>query len=120
MNGTRESWEGHRKEYKEAWENAKKCVTIIKQQLTSGQCVPRPPELDLFPSWEKKVSELDDPGAFPKRKMTIPQNKVSPWKQAVEFALIALIAGNAGPQAAAPEEIVTVPAAFIAGFILAL
>lgn len=123
--GTKKSWDVHRDHYLDTWKNAKKCVEIIAEQIKCGQCIPRPPELEMFPQWKRDVDGLDDPGPF---RIPVPEPAIQPnydnsnwdifWKGAVVAGTWALVAGQAGPQVAAPEEVVTVPGAgLIGGFV---
>jgi len=62
--GTEDSWREHRSQFMRAWRNAARCAAIITAQYITGQCVPRPPELDDLPGWLRDLRDLDDPGPF--------------------------------------------------------
>lgn len=123
MKGEKQNWDTHRDQFLRALANAKKCVMIISSQVASGQCVPRPPLLDDFRKWERVIQELDDPGPFENPVLIpSPQTTINGWDLFWAGALAAggtaLLAGQAGPQVALPEEIVTVPVAgVIGGFV---
>lgn len=118
LKSTKTAWEEHRRQFLENLRDARECIAIIAEQVSKGCCVPRPPELEEIPQWERKINELPEPEPWIEPR--IEPDKPNPWVLAIEYATLALLLGNVGPQAATPEEIVTVPAAFIYGFIRAL
>lgn len=91
------------------------------------------PQLGQVPEWEYQLDHLNDPGDF-KIQMVVPETTFGgdtyspPQKDnwdifvggAFGAATITLIAGQSGPQVAAPEELVTVPLAYIVGGVIAL
>jgi hypothetical protein len=72
QNGTEQSWINHRDQFINAWANSANCVGIILQQLATGQCTPRPPELSEFSGYQQRVIALTDPG--PWVSMSAPPN----------------------------------------------
>lgn len=91
---------------------------ILEDKLNKNECCPRLPQYDSIPSWRESYDALDDPGEFP--IALTPQGSPSPWALGIQLALLAFVAGQAGPQVAVPEEIFTVPGAFLTGVLLAL
>ncbi len=114
--GNKANWDKHRNQYKEILKQAGLRLSILEEQLRNNKCCPRLPQYDSVREWREEYDKLDDPGEYP----VLPDSQVSPWVLGLELALLALVAGQAGPQALAPEEIVTVPGAFVAGVLMAL
>ena len=116
--GDKAGWNGHRGEYIEVLRHAGNCLMILEDKLNKNECCPRLPQYDSIPSWRESYDALDDPGEFP--IALTPQGSPSPWALGIQLALLAFVAGQAGPQVAVPEEIFTVPGAFLTGVLLAL
>ncbi len=62
--GTEQSWTNHRQQFTDTLANCSSCAAIIFKQYIENQCIPRPPELNEFPEWMRRLDRLDDPGPF--------------------------------------------------------
>jgi hypothetical protein len=72
QHGTKVSWDNHRKEFLNALRESNNCLTIILEQILSGQCKPFPPEFAGLYELQKKIYELDDPGVWKPIPVPIP------------------------------------------------
>lgn len=95
---------------------------MLGERLRSGQATPA--EIDRLAAVRRQLQELPRPGGFlagsakivGQQAVTLPKALEVGMASGLGAAGVAMVAGQAGPQALVPEEVLTVPGAFLSGF----